>query len=127
MFFTVSQANDILPDVTKKFEMAVAKKNNVSRLQAQASAAGSLADYVVAKQKLNAAITEYYLAMETLEKTGVMVKSLEQGLLDFPSKRFDKDVWLCWKYGETEVGFWHEMDSGFMGRKPLAASDASLV
>ena len=48
-----------------------------------------------------------------------MIKSIEQGLLDFPSKRFDDEVWLCWKYGETEIKFWHEKDSGFIGRKPI--------
>lgn len=57
----------------------------------------------------------------------MVVKSIEQGLLDFPSKRFDEEVWLCWKYGETEIKFWHEKDSGFMGRKPVEISDESLV
>ena len=129
MFFTVAQANAILPDVIKKFEMAMAKKNNVTRLQAKIEAAmnGSLSDYITAKKKLNAAIIEYYVAMETLENTGAVVKSLEQGLLDFPSLRFNEEVWLCWKYGETDIGFWHEKDNGFMGRKPLAISDESLV
>ena len=47
--------------------------------------------------------------------------------IDFPSKRFDEEVWLCWKYGETEIKFWHEKDSGFMGRKPIEVSDESLV
>ena len=61
------------------------------------------------------------------EKEEVVVKSIEQGLLDFPSKRFDEEVWLCWKYGETEIKFWHEKDSGFMGRKPIEVSDEELV
>jgi len=79
------------------------------------------------KQQLNAAITQFYESSEVLEKTGVVIKSIDQGLLDFPSKRFDEDVWLCWKYGETEIKFWHDTDSGFMGRKPIDVSDESLV
>ena len=37
----------------------------------------------------------------------------------------NEEVWLCWKYGETEIKFWHEKDSGFMGRKPIEVSDDS--
>ena len=56
-----------------------------------------------------------------------MIKDIEQGLLDFPSKRFDDEIWLCWKEGETEIKFWHEIDSGFNGRKPITVTDESLV
>ena len=130
-YFTTTDANLILPDVIKKFEFALKKKTEVTKLEQQLqvilSASNSFEEYVPLKQKLNSAITQFYEASEDLEKTGVMIKSLDQGLLDFPSKRFDEDVWLCWKYGETEIKFWHEKDSGFMGRKPVDVSDESLV
>ena len=130
-YFTKNEANLALPDVIKKFEFTLAKKNEVSKieqqLQTSLSSTGTFEEYVVLKQKLNFAITKFYEAIEILENTGVVVKSIEQGLLDFPSKRFDEEVWLCWKYGETEIKFWHEKDSGFMGRKPIEVSDESLV
>ena len=130
-YFTTNEANQALPDVIKKFQFALAKKNEVSKieqeLQMSLSSTNSFETYVVLKQKLNSAITRFYEAVELLENTGVVVKSIEQGLLDFPSKRFDEEVWLCWKYGETEIKFWHEKDSGFMGRKPIEVSDDSLV
>ncbi|MBA4718589.1 MAG: DUF2203 domain-containing protein [Nitrosopumilus sp.] len=130
-FFTTNEANNALPDVIKKFEYALAKKNEVSKLEQQLqmslSTTNSFEEYALLKQNLNSAITKFYESVEILENTGVMVKSIEQGLLDFPSKRFDEEVWLCWKYGETEIKFWHEKDSGFMGRKPVEVSDESLV
>ena len=130
-YFTTNEANEVLPDVIKKFEFAVAKKNDVSKLEQQLqislSTTNAFEEYVTLKQKLNSAITRFYEAVEILENTGVVVKSIEQGLLDFPSKRFDEEVWLCWKYGETEIKFWHEKDSGFMGRKPIEVSDESLI
>jgi hypothetical protein len=64
-------------------------------------------------------VTELYKSIEQLEGLGVMIKSVDEGLLDFPSKRFDEEVWLCWKAGEDEIKFWHGKDEGFMGRKPL--------
>ena len=79
------------------------------------------------KKRLNSAITKFYESVEILENTGVMIKSIEQGLLDFPSKRFDEEVCLCWKHGETEIKFWHEKDSGFNGRKPVSVDAESLI
>ena len=131
IYFTTNEANQVLPEVIKKFEMALAKKNEVVKLEQQLqmviNTTNKFEEYVPLKQKLNSAITQFYEASENLEKTGVVIKSIEQGLLDFPSKRFDEDVWLCWKYGETEIKFWHDKEEGFMGRKPIDVSDESLV
>ncbi|MCH7649436.1 MAG: DUF2203 domain-containing protein [Thaumarchaeota archaeon] len=131
MYFTTNEANEVLPDVIKKFEFALAKKNDITKLEQQLqlslSTTDSFEEYVTLKQKLNSVITKFYESVEILENTGVVVKSIEQGLLDFPSKRFNEEVWLCWKHGETEIRFWHDKDSGFMGRKPIEVSDESLV
>ncbi len=130
-YFTKNEANQVLPNVIKKFEFSMAKKNEVSKLeqelQLSLATTNTFEEYVLFKQKLNSAITAFYEAVEILENTGAVVKSIEQGLLDFPSKRFDEEVWLCWKYGEAEIKFWHEKDSGFMGRKPIEVSDESLI
>lgn len=129
-YFTTNEANEALPDIIKKFEFTLAKKNEVSKIEQEfqmSPTPNDLKQYVLFKQKLNSAITKFYESLEILENTGVVVKSIEQGLLDFPSKRFDDEVWLCWKYGETEVKFWHDHDSGFMGRKPIEVSDESLI
>ena len=130
-YFTTNDANQILPEVIKKFENALKKKNEVSKLeqklQVLIASTNKFDEYIPIKQQLNSAITQFYESSEILEKTGVVIKSIDQGLLDFPSKRFDEDVWLCWKYGETEIKFWHDSDSGFLGRKPIDVSDESLV
>jgi len=56
---------------------------------------------------------------ERINGAGAEIKSLEEGLLDFPAKRGDEVVLLCWKLGEDEIGYWHGVDEGFAGRKPL--------
>ncbi len=130
-YFTTNDANQILPEVIKKFENTLKKKNEVSKLEQKLqvilASTNKFDEYIPIKQQLNTAITQFYESSEILEKTGVVIKSIDQGLLDFPSKRFDEDVWLCWKYGETEIKFWHDNDSGFLGRKPIDVSDESLV
>ena len=56
---------------------------------------------------------------EQITAAGAQIKSLEEGLLDFPSMRDGEEVLLCWKLGEEEIGYWHGLDEGFAGRKPL--------
>jgi hypothetical protein len=54
-----------------------------------------------------------------IQAMGVELKDVNLGLLDFPSLRDGRLVYLCWKYGEDEIRFWHEIDAGFGGRQPL--------
>ncbi len=130
-YFTIKTANEILPSVIEKFQNLKKEKNEVMKLehklQSSVSTTNQLDQYVTLKKELNHAITKFYQAITELEETGVMIKDIDQGLLDFPSKRFDDEIWLCWKEGETEIKFWHEIDSGFNGRKPVTVSDESLV
>lgn len=51
---------------------------------------------------------------------GAEIKDLSVGLLDFPAWRTDHAVYLCWKLGENEIEFWHEIEAGFAGRQPIA-------
>lgn len=138
-YFTISEANEALPDVAQKFrevaERRVAIKSIEQKLQEALapgegqnnSDGGNVRVYMELKQELNAAVTKLYRSIEVLEAAGVSLKGIDEGLVDFPSKRFDEDVWLCWKAGEPEIKFWHDTDSGFMGRKPIEVSDESLV
>ncbi len=129
--FTEKDANEVLPTVIKKFKNIVNLKDQVVLIQSEMETnpkyMSNFKDYAIKKQELNTAISNFYKSIEDLESTGVMIKSVEEGLLDFPSIRFNEEVWLCWKEGETEIKFWHGKDEGFMGRKPLSVSDESLV
>ena len=130
-YFTINSANEALPGVIEKFNNLKKQKNEIIKaeqeLQIIMSSTENFEKYITQKQKLNSEMTKFYQLIEELEATGVSLKGLDQGLLDFPSKRFDEDVWLCWKDGETEIKFWHDMNSGFNGRKPISISDESLV
>jgi hypothetical protein len=56
---------------------------------------------------------------QEISAAGGQIKSLEEGLLDFPSRRDGEEVLLCWKLGEDEIRYWHGVDEGFAGRKQL--------
>jgi hypothetical protein len=59
--------------------------------------------------------------VERLQALGVQVKDLDRGLVDFPALRDGEEVLLCWQVGEEVVAYWHGVDEGFAGRKPLGA------
>ena len=127
-YITIKSANEALPGVKEKFNKIKKQKNEIMKAEQELQmSASSLDEYMTQKQKLNSELTKFYQLIEELEETGVSLKGLDQGLLDFPSRRFNEDVWLCWKDGETEIKFWHELDTGFNGRKPITVSDESLV
>jgi hypothetical protein len=58
-------------------------------------------------------------AVDELQGLGVLVKDLDRGLVDFPALREGEEVLLCWQVGEGEVAYWHGLEEGFAGRKPL--------
>ena len=130
-YFSVNDANKILPTVIKKFSHAKKMKAEVMKMEQQLTSGiaptTSLEEYTIIKRKFNSIVTKFYQSIEDLESIGVSLKGLDEGLLDFPAKRFDEEIWLCWKEGETEIKFWHEKDTGFMGRKPISVSNESLV
>ena len=124
--YTPIGANKVLPEVQRRFSSIVYQKNNIVDLQGElqriADSHFSLKRFIIKKQELNIAVSNLYRSIEKLEDLGVVIKSVDDGLLDFPSMRFDEEVWLCWKAGETGVKFWHGKDEGFMARKPLVAN-----
>jgi hypothetical protein len=63
-------------------------------------------------------------AVERIHATGCVVKDIEVGLLDFPSRINGKEVFLCWRLGEDRIRFYHGIDEGFSGRKPIDPRDA---
>ena len=122
--FTPIKANSILPEVKVKFVRILNQRNNIMELQVELNSIVNLEssheEYFMKKRLVNKALTELYKDIEELEGLGILIKSFEEGLLDFPSRRFNEEVWLCWKIGEDKIRFWHGKNEGFMGRKPLS-------
>ena len=58
-------------------------------------------------------------AVRKILATGAQIKDINTGLLDFPALHAGHEVYLCWKVGESEIEYWHEIDAGFAGRQPI--------
>jgi hypothetical protein len=127
--FTVEEANEAVAELRPIVERMVQHRRNLTAaqiLQAElvtriAGNGGDMApsdlhEAAGAIQREATAISE---CAERINAIGAEVKSLEEGLLDFPAERGDEVVLLCWKLGEDEIDYWHRVDEGFSGRKPL--------
>ena len=121
--FTLDEANALLPSVRKKLERiqklytTLGSYRESAKLAAIASEfGGGMEDgpaYVRALYEVGKLTTD-------LHELGVQLKDYSRGLIDFPSVRDDRVVLLCWQIGEgDEIEWWHEIESGFAGRRPL--------
>lgn len=59
------------------------------------------------------------MGSQAIQDLGIEIKDINTGLVDFPSEREGRVVYLCWRYGEDTIEYWHELDAGFAGRQPL--------
>ena len=64
-------------------------------------------------------IDQMAAAVARIDALGITLRDIERGLIDFPALVTGRQVWLCWQLGETDVAFWHELDTGFGSRRPL--------
>ena len=76
-------------------------------------------DLKAAQSELEQLAEEAAAALRELDGLGVVVKDLDLGLLDFPGLRDGEEVELCWQVGEDAVEFWHPLEAGYRGRKPI--------
>ena len=127
--FTPEEANALLDEVRPVAERLVAHRRAMAVMAARRARyvqriAGNGGDFDPQEQRTleeefereGAAVAA---CVAQLEELGLLVKDLDRGLVDFPALRDGEEVLLCWEVGEDEIAFWHGVDEGFAGRKPL--------
>lgn len=128
--FTVEQANELIPELRKAL-------GELNRLQHQARhkyeemrdirevgyrSDGNLimlSDYQETKREFDRIVAEANQILTAINERGCRVTDVETGLIDFPSKVDGAPVYLCWQKDEPEVGYYHGLEEGFAGRRPL--------
>src|SRR6267378_5287505 len=128
--FTLQDAQMLLPTLESLLRTAINSKKLIEEVDTELQEVahrvflngGTLVNVVeVARRKAERerAVQRAKDAIAEIHATGVQVKDIDIGLLDFPCKVEGEIVLLCWKLGETKIGFWHDTTSGFAGRKPI--------
>jgi hypothetical protein len=124
--FTVEEANRTLPLVSRIVEDLVrehgmwedkVREFELATVGASPDRPNAIAELLqIEAQRLAKDIEGYIAELATL---GVICKGMGTGLVDFPGEIDGRDVFFCWKLGEPAVGYWHEVDAGFIGRQRL--------
>jgi hypothetical protein len=70
-------------------------------------------------RQVGEAFLEVRRLLEALQEAGIVVRDIDRGLIDFPAVREGQEVYLCWELGEDGVEYWHDLESGYRGRRPL--------
>ena len=119
--YTLAEARAMLPKITEWL-------NDLSRLQVEHDKLSKRVSNLVNSQSdvggesVNNSLKVLF-AMKSIydafKKHEIQLKDVDRGLIDFPSRRGTREVFLCWEKGEQDIGYWHELDAGFAGREPL--------
>ena len=128
--FTLQQAERLLPAVESAIRDAISLKCDYQQAEAEwqgfsrrvTMLGGVLVDHSqLREQKKRRESLAQHLneALDKIHEYGCVVKDLDIGLIDFPTQFHGEEVYLCWKLGEAGIQFWHGVQEGFRGRKPI--------
>jgi hypothetical protein len=128
-YFTTEEANEALAEVRPLTEELVGHRRALVELQERQAAltmriagnGGNVEPHELeeVQEQLDEEVAGIARCVARIHEVGALVKDLDAGLVDFPALREDVEVLLCWRLGEEEIAFWHGLDEGFSGRKPL--------
>ena len=119
--YSVREAKELLPQVEEWLEILVRLRDQLRKLDQllkdQLKTGVDLGGQRVNEQARS--IAKFQQALSEFRSREIQIKDLDRGLIDFPHLRDGKEAFLCWEKGEEDIGYWHELDAGFSGRKPL--------
>lgn len=129
-YFTVDQAEKLLPEVERALRDALFQKaeyqaadGELNRATQRIRMAGgsrvSPGPFLAMRTRKDGASTALNAALDRVSELGAQIKDLDIGLIDFPTRYHGREVLLCWKLGEERISFWHGVDEGFRGRKAI--------
>jgi hypothetical protein len=119
--YTLEEARARLPWVRERLVALRSARARLSDTEArQALADGSATNGGGQRGKqVGEAFVELRNGIAAFDQRGIILRDLDSGLIDFPSLREGREIYLCWIDGEDDIGFWHDLDAGFAGRQPL--------
>jgi hypothetical protein len=125
-YYDVDDANARLEELRPVLEAlrddrdAVARaQRDLERFRATNGNAGHVEELRQREAEVGTIARRMKRAVETIDAWDVTLRDIGTGLVDFPALVNGRPIWLCWKLGEDRIAWWHELDSGFGGRRPL--------
>ena len=119
--FTVEEANAALGWVAERIERLRSARTRLTdeEVREALSDAAPMNGGGDPGREVSEAFLEMRSALTDLQEQQIVLRDLDRGLVDFPALRDGREVFLCWVEGEDEIGYWHDLDTGYGGRQPL--------
>jgi hypothetical protein len=125
-YFDLSAANERLADLRPVLEglrrdretLVAAQRRLAERSRTESLADGEPLDDDE-REELEATVGRMQSAVGQIDAWGVTLRDIASGLIDFPALANGRPIWLCWRLGEGDIAWWHELDAGVAGRRPL--------
>jgi len=119
--FTREEANALLPQLTAMLDRLREAKDDLTDTEAHEALSESAPGNGGGEEgkQVGLAFLEVRRLLETIEQSGIVLRDIDRGLVDFPAVLDGLEVYLCWELGEDEVGYWHDLETGYGGREPL--------
>jgi hypothetical protein len=121
-FFTLQQANETLEIIRPLMDEIQAIRQRILDKQPETWDAIEKSVGNGGNRTLSHMVQDFErldILVHSILDTGAQIKDINTGLLDFSALKDGREVYLCWKYGEWEIAFWHEVDAGYAGRQPI--------
>lgn len=118
--FTLAQANRSLPLVRRIVRDIVQAHERAAALQMKLAEMSGGPESKATQDELEEAMLRLQEFVEELTEIGCELKDYQMGLIDFFGRHQGRDVCLCWRLGEEQIGYWHELHSGFTARQPIS-------
>ncbi len=118
--FTLEEANRSLPLVARIVRDIVNTHALASQLQEKLDESPAGKEAAATRARLQEVLSRLQDYVDELTAVGAALKDYDMGLIDFPSQHQGREVYLCWKLGEEQIGYWHELHTGFAGRQPVS-------
>jgi hypothetical protein len=140
-FFDIDDANALLPELTTIVGVLGEQRAELVRLRDEVLAAGRggnegattavggsaggadgppiSSELRLTRLRMQGLIDQMAAGVARIDALGLTLRDIERGLVDFPALVSGRQVWLCWQLGETTIDWWHGLETGFDGRRPL--------
>ena len=136
-FYDLDAANAAVPELDGILSVLAEQRAELVRLRDEVIAKGGTTEGLggrppdgapaaigdelrLTRLRMQGLIDQMAAGVARIDALGITLRDIEQGLVDFPALVSGRQVWLCWQRGEASVDWWHDLDSGFAGRRPLS-------
>jgi hypothetical protein len=118
-FYTLDRANDRIAELDEMLLVLRAQRDELRELKIVFDSTEPGDDQRRIRLRMQGLVDQMQASVARIDGWSITLRDIDTGLVDFPALVAGRQVWLCWQLGEGTIAWWHELDDGFGGRRPL--------